>query len=109
MLSWQARVLKQYFRLRRFLAPSAGPLAVRQERALTEALAAKFAASVRVQSTPVTINGVVGEWLIPNAVAPGRILFYLHGGSYIAGSIRTYRSLVANLATAAHAMVNHYL
>lgn len=107
MLSWQARLLKQYFRLRRFFAPAAGVVDVQQERATTEALAARFAAHVRVQSMPVTINGVGGEWLVPATVAPGvapdRILFYLHGGSYIAGSIHAYRSLVANLATAARA------
>jgi acetyl esterase/lipase len=107
MLSWQARLLKQYFRLRRFLAPAAGVVDVQQERATTEALAARFAAHVRVQSMPVTINGVACEWLVPATVAPGvapdRILFYLHGGSYIAGSIHAYRSLVANLATVAHA------
>lgn len=103
MLSWQARVLKHYFRLRRCFAPAAGLLDVQRERTAIEALAAKFAAPVRVQSMPVTINGVAGEWLSPPAVAPGRILFYLHGGSYIAGSIAAYRPLVANLATAAHA------
>lgn len=107
MLSWQACLLKQYFRLRRFLAPAAGALDVQQERAATEALAARFTASVRVQSVSVTINGVTGEWIVPvtvaPGVAPGRLLLYLHGGSYIAGSIRAYRSLVANLATAARA------
>ena len=115
MLSWQARVLKQYFRLRRFFTPAAGVLDVQQERAATEALAARFTAPVHVQCVPVTINGVAGEWVVPATVtpgvtpevtpgvAPGRILLYLHGGSYIAGSIRAYRSLVANLATAARA------
>lgn len=107
MLSWQACVLKQYFRLRRFLTPAAGLLAVQQERAATEALAARFTPPVHVQCVPVTVNGVAGEWVVPTTVTPGVaagwLLFYLHGGSYIAGSIRAYRSLVANLVIAVQA------
>jgi acetyl esterase/lipase len=103
MLSWQAQLLKIYFRLQRRFAADVGPLDVQQERAEAETLAVRFGAQANVQSEPVSAAGVPGAWLTPPVTVPGRILFYLHGGSYIAGSIRSHRSLVTNLAVATRA------
>lgn len=41
---------------------------------------------------------IQGEWNIPDATTPGRCMLYLHGGGYIFGSPRTYRSFTTRLA-----------
>ncbi|MBC9252391.1 hypothetical protein A9179_19130 [Pseudomonas alcaligenes] len=43
-------------------------------------------------------GAIQGEWNIPQAAAPGRCILYLHGGGYIFGSPRTYRSFTTRLA-----------
>lgn len=52
---------------------------------------------------PVTANGVSCERVIPGNAAPGRRIFYLHGGAYTGGSPRSHRSMVGWIAHAARA------
>lgn len=40
------------------------------------------------------------EWLEPAGANPGRVMLYLHGGSYVTGSCDSHRGLVARLAQA---------
>ena len=48
---------------------------------------------VRIESTDA--GGVAAEWTwTPNA-DPNRVLLYLHGGGYVAGSLKSHRALVA--------------
>lgn len=54
-----------------------------------------------VRSEPAAIPGIAAEWLVPNGAESDRALLYLHGGGYCIGSIKTYRSLVSHLASAA--------
>jgi len=103
MLSWQARVLETYLRLQRLISPSRGVLDVKKERSELEALAAMFKPSVSIQCTAIIANGVPSEWIVPAHLSTERILLYLHGGSYNAGSINSHRSMAANLAAAAKA------
>lgn len=52
----------------------------------------------------VSIGNVRGEWLCPvvETPEPGEgCIFYLHGGGYFAGSVRSHRQLTARLALAA--------
>jgi epsilon-lactone hydrolase len=46
---------------------------------------------------------VPSEWVIPAGVGSERVILYLHGGAYNAGSTRSHRALAANIAYAAHA------
>jgi acetyl esterase/lipase len=103
MLSWQARVLETYLRLQRLVSPSQGELDVQKERSELEALAAMFKPPGSIQCTAVIANGVPSEWIVPANLSTERVLFYLHGGSYHAGSINSHRSMTANLAAAANA------
>jgi epsilon-lactone hydrolase len=48
-------------------------------------------------------GGVPCEWIAPPTAEPGRILFYLHGGAYVIGSVEGYRELVLRLAKASAA------
>lgn len=50
---------------------------------------------------PATVGGIRGERVRPQGAVPGRMLLYLHGGAYTAGSPRSHRPLVARLAEAA--------
>jgi epsilon-lactone hydrolase len=51
-----------------------------------------------VKITPVNAGGVPGEWVQTWRNPPTRVVLYLHGGGYIAGSPRTHRLLTAEIA-----------
>jgi acetyl esterase/lipase len=55
----------------------------------------------RVDAAERTYNGVTCDVLCPELYASKKIAIYVHGGSFVAGSCRTYRSYCASLA---HAM-----
>jgi acetyl esterase/lipase len=103
MPSWQSRVLKVIFRLRRFLNPPTGALDVEKVRAETEALAAYFKTKLELVCTPVDAHTVPAEWIATPETSTERVILYLHGGSYNSGSISSHRSLVANIANSAKA------
>jgi acetyl esterase/lipase len=50
-------------------------------------------------------GGVPAEWLIPPCTDTGRVVLYLHGGSYVAGSINSHRPLASNIALACKSRV----
>jgi len=102
MPSWQSRLIKTYFQLRRLLRPPSGMLDIEKERAETEALAANFGTKVALTCTPVDANGIPAEWITTPTTAANRVMLYLHGGSYNSGSIVSHRSLAANIAHAAN-------
>ena len=56
---------------------------------------------VHIDYLDVSANDVPGEWIIPDGTGTERIILYLHGGSYNAGSSHSHRSLAANIAHAA--------
>jgi acetyl esterase/lipase len=49
------------------------------------------------------IGGVPALWAIPRGSAEDRVLFCVHGGGFVSGSIYTHRKLFAHLAKAAGA------
>lgn len=51
---------------------------------------------------PVVLGGVKCERIIPLGAIAGRVMLYLHGGGYTAGSPRSHRPMVARLADASH-------
>jgi acetyl esterase/lipase len=100
--SWQARLLKGIFRLRRLVRPP-GAFDVAQERASLEALARRCQPRVALQCTPVAADGVPAEWVRPPGASTDRVLLYLHGGGYVSGSSRSHRHLAGLIARAAQA------
>lgn len=53
----------------------------------------------------ISINGIPAEWVsAPNAKPDNRVL-YIHGGSWISGSIEGYRSLASQISAASRAAV----
>jgi len=103
MLSWQVRVLEIYFRLQHAFAPKAGEVDVQKERVELDKLGAMFKLPKGIKAVKELAGGVPAEWLIPPGVSNGRVVLYLHGGSYISGSPKSHRSLVANIAIASKA------
>lgn len=55
----------------------------------------------RVEHTEETINGVVCDVLTPEVYASDRVMVYVHGGSFIGGSRKSWRVFCASLAHAA--------
>jgi acetyl esterase/lipase len=58
-------------------------------------------ARVRARVEKVQVGSVPGEWLIPKGADEQRVLYYLHGGAFIACSPATHRESVARIAGAA--------
>ncbi len=57
-----------------------------------------------VRRIPIEASPVRGEWLI-GSETDNRIIYYLHGGGYVAGSPASHRNLTSRLALAAKARV----
>ena len=83
--------------------PSRGDITIEQARAGLEALSEIVKPAADVQCEPVDVDGVPGEWVTASSADPGRILYYLHGGGYTIGSIKSHRELVSRLSRAAAA------
>jgi monoterpene epsilon-lactone hydrolase len=105
MLSWQARVLEIYFRIQRAFAPKGGEVDVLKERVDLDKLGAMFKLPEGVKAVKESAGGVPAEWLTPPGVSNGRVVLYLHGGSYMSGSCNSHRPLAANIAIASKARV----
>jgi monoterpene epsilon-lactone hydrolase len=103
MISWQWKLVKGIFWFRRVLNPPRKTLDVAASRRENEALAAQFRTKLELDCTSVDAGGVPAEWVAPPAAGPQRVILYLHGGAYNSGSIRSHRSLAANIAQAAKA------
>lgn len=51
----------------------------------------------------VSANGVPAEWVSSPGADASRVIYYLHGGGYVIGSINTHREMVARIARASGA------
>ncbi|MGL4316542.1 MAG: alpha/beta hydrolase [Pseudomonas sp.] len=67
-------------------------------RAWLERNSAKRKTAPGVRINQAVHASIEAEWNIPDAATPGRCILYLHGGGYIFGSPRTYRSFTTRLA-----------
>ncbi len=107
MASWQARLYSLFLRAYLKRHPRG------DEAAFVKFVRRKFnpPAFLRqpippyAQISPVSENGVVGEWVTARDVAAQRTIYYLHGGGYVFGSPALYRPFNATLAKAAQARV----
>jgi len=80
-------------------------LSIEQSRAEFEAVASQFQPAEDVRHEPVDSAGVPGEWISTPESVHERVIYYLHGGAYIMGSINTHRELISRLSRAARARV----
>ncbi len=59
----------------------------------------------RVEHTEKTYNGVVCDVLTPEVFASDRVMVYIHGGSFIGGSRKSWRVFCASLAHASSTQI----
>jgi monoterpene epsilon-lactone hydrolase len=67
----------------------------RQQAEKVTKLIAKMPAQIKV--SPITIDGLSAEWLLPSQATPDQFILYFHGGGYVSGSCQTHRAIVAKL------------
>ncbi|HET6559300.1 MAG TPA: alpha/beta hydrolase [Prolixibacteraceae bacterium] len=61
--------------------------------------AAKYAKIPKgVEIKPQTIEYITAEWLIPQGADPEKVILYVHGGGYVAGSCNDHRGFIAKFA-----------
>jgi monoterpene epsilon-lactone hydrolase len=48
----------------------------------------------------VTVNALPALWAVPKGAVEDRVIFSVHGGGYVSGSIYTHRKMIAHLAKA---------
>jgi phosphinothricin tripeptide acetyl hydrolase len=94
------RVMEQYRELARAAREARGPAEV---RAALDRHFGAFPSAGAVKCEPVSAGGVKAEWISAPSADRGRVILYLHGGGYAAGSIASHRELGARLSKAAEA------
>ena len=52
---------------------------------------------------PININGIRAEWISTPDSRNDKVILYLHGGGYVAGTIEMYRDLTSRIAKSANA------
>jgi epsilon-lactone hydrolase len=99
----RARALAAFMAVRKRFLPGPRDLDVAAERADVESMAGMFKPMGGILRDPVTAGGVSAEWIAPHGVPTTGVILYLHGGSFIAGSIASHRTLAGNAALASRA------
>ncbi len=84
-------------------APDLHGAPIEQRRAAFEAAVSIFTAADDVRCDPVDAGGVTGEWITAPGADPQRVIYYLHGGGYSMGSIKTHREMISRIARASGA------
>lgn len=101
MASLQHTLLSLYLRiLQRKQSNTKEPLKLR--RKLINDVATKFKPSPELKIERLSANGVPVEWMSFRE-PKDRIIMYLHGGAYVAGSLQSHRHLVSALSIACNA------
>jgi monoterpene epsilon-lactone hydrolase len=101
MPSFSCRIGKSLCRMNKlFYYRSFSP--IKLQRYLLSDILPSFAPKVKgVRYEPFDISGIPAEWVIPEGAENDHVLFYIHGGGYVIGSIRSHRKMVSRMASAA--------
>ncbi len=97
MHSLQYHITMLVMRYKKWTAPPPGVDVARARRDL-QAMGRMFNRNGSWQVTPVKIGALEAEWMVAQGGEAGRVVLYLHGGSFISGSPETHRSMVGMLA-----------
>jgi acetyl esterase/lipase len=100
MASKELERLIEFLRSQPQLEPDLSP---DELRAGFEAIASMFPVPPDVSLQPVDVGGMPGEWIAAPGASDDRVVFYLHGGGYVIGSLATHRAMVARISQAASA------
>lgn len=77
---------------------SEGSIAAMREH--MDGIARVFRSASDVALEPVVAGGVPAHWITTPGSSAERVIFYLHGGAYVFGSIRSHGELISRLARA---------
>jgi len=80
-------------------------MGIESYRTLLERSSLVFKPDKSVELESLFIKTVEAQWLKPLYYNENRIIMYIHGGGYIAGSINTHRDLASRIARASDARV----
>jgi monoterpene epsilon-lactone hydrolase len=83
--------------------PALDDQSIEEQRATIEANSTCYPLPQDIRCQPVEAGGVPAEWITTPESDEERIIYYLHGGGYIAGSITSHREVTSRLARAAQA------
>ncbi len=83
--------------------PSLESIGVEQYRVLLEKSAAMFKIDKTIDWEQVSVDSIPGVWLTPHDLIGSRVILYLHGGGFIAGSVNSHRDLASRIAKASNA------
>ena len=88
-----------------FLRRNAVPIdaSVAQRRAILDERVRALPALPGIRSEPLSVGGVPAEWVSTEGITGDRVMLFLHGGGYVAGSAAGSRDFVARLCAAANA------
>ena len=99
MLSWQGRIVKLYLNYKKATTiDHNAPVEVIRKVVEDAARFGRFPKTLPSQA--ITVDHIPAEWLIPARSAVHSALLYLHGGGYMAGSIKSYRATAGQIAEA---------
>lgn len=110
MVSWQSRFVDKALRVTIDRRPGTQDSAARMRAQYAKMAKRLSKLDLEVTITPVKAGRTRAEWVEPGEVQEHRVILYLHGGGYVAGSPETHRSIVARLceASAARGLVVDY-
>lgn len=80
-------------------------ISVEEQRARYDSIGSMFPVPDDVTVQEITAGGVTCEWITTAESESDRVIFYVHGGGYVIGSIKGYREFAGRLSRAARARV----
>ena len=101
MHSLQYHIAMLVMRYKKWTAPPPGVNVARSRQDML-ANAQMFNRQGNWQVTPVKVGELEAEWVTAPGGEAGKVVLYLHGGSFICGSPETHRSMVGILAESFH-------
>ena len=81
--------------IRKILEANPRPDGLRERRQRLDALGEQYPLPTDVSVESADANGVKAEWTSIGEADPQSVIMYLHGGGYIAGSLKSHRHMVA--------------
>jgi monoterpene epsilon-lactone hydrolase len=83
--------------------PSMAELSIEEQRATFDMLTSRYQPAEDVRCERMDAGGVPAEWITTPEAAHQRVVYYLHGGGYVLGSINTHREMISRISRAAGA------
>jgi acetyl esterase/lipase len=101
MASAELKMILDYLRSN----PVAAEGSIEQRRSEFQSALAQFQPAADVVRQAVDAGGVPAEWITAPGAQQEKVIYYLHGGGYVMGSISTHRETVSRLSRATRARV----